>query len=52
VLNYTIIFLLISLVAGVLGFGVVAGTAASIAKFFFIVFLVLFVAALVRGKKI
>ena len=51
-LNYTIIFLLISLVAGVLGFGVVAGTAASIAKFFFFIFLVLFVAALVRGKKI
>jgi uncharacterized membrane protein YtjA (UPF0391 family) len=35
----------------VLGFGVIAGTAAMIARILFIVFLVLFVVALIRGKK-
>ncbi len=50
-LNYAITFLLIALVAGILGFGVVAGTAASIAKICFVIFLVLFVASLLRGKR-
>jgi uncharacterized membrane protein YtjA (UPF0391 family) len=40
-LNYIIAFLIIALIAGVLGFGVIAGTAATIAKGFFIVFIVL-----------
>lgn len=39
--SYIITFLIIALIAGVLGFGVVAGTAATIAKGLFIVFLVL-----------
>jgi uncharacterized membrane protein YtjA (UPF0391 family) len=51
-LNYAIIFLIIALLAGVLGFGVIAGTAASIAKILFIVFLVLFIASLLRGKRV
>lgn len=50
-LNYAITFLIIALIAGVLGFGVVAGTAAMIARICFIIFLVLFVAALLRGRK-
>jgi uncharacterized membrane protein YtjA (UPF0391 family) len=50
-LNYAVIFLLIALVAGVLGFGVVAGTAAYIAKVLFVMFVVLFIAALIRGQK-
>jgi uncharacterized membrane protein YtjA (UPF0391 family) len=50
-LNYAITFLLIALVAGLLGFGVVAGTAATIAKVLFVIFLVLFVASLFRGRK-
>ncbi len=50
-LGYTITFLLIAVIAGILGFGVVAGTAASIAKLFFIIFLVLFIASLLRGKR-
>jgi uncharacterized membrane protein YtjA (UPF0391 family) len=50
-LNYAITFLLIALIAGVLGFGVIAGTAALIAKVFFLVFLVLFVVSLFRGGK-
>ena len=51
-LNYAVIFLLIALTAGILGFGVVAGTAASIAKILFILFLVLCIASLLRHQKI
>ena len=51
-LSYTITFLIIALIAGVLGFGVVAGTAASIAKICFVIFLVLFVVSLFRGKSV
>jgi uncharacterized membrane protein YtjA (UPF0391 family) len=50
-LSYTITFLIIALIAGALGFGVVAGTAATIAKICFVVFLVLFVASLFRGRS-
>jgi uncharacterized membrane protein YtjA (UPF0391 family) len=50
-LSYAVIFLLIALVAGALGFGVIAGTAATIAKVCFIVFLLLFIATLLRGRK-
>jgi uncharacterized membrane protein YtjA (UPF0391 family) len=50
-LNYAVIFLIIALLAGVLGFGAIAGTAAAIAKVLFVVFLVLFVASLILGRK-
>jgi len=50
-LYYSIVFLLIALVAGILGFGVIAGTAAMIAKVLFIIFLVLFIATLLRGRR-
>lgn len=50
-LSYTLIFLIIAILAGILGFGVVAGTAALIAKICFVLFLVLFVASLLRGKN-
>ena len=49
-LSYAIIFLIIALIASVLGFGVVAGTAATIAKICFVVFLILFVVSLIRGR--
>jgi uncharacterized membrane protein YtjA (UPF0391 family) len=42
-LYYALVFLLIALFAGVLGFGGIAFAAAGIAKIFFVVFLVLFV---------
>jgi uncharacterized membrane protein YtjA (UPF0391 family) len=45
-LGYAITFLLIAIVAGILGFGVIAGTAAAIAKVLFLIFLVLFIVAL------
>ncbi len=50
-LGWALTFLIIALIAGVLGFGVVAGTAASIAKILFFVFLVLFIIGLVMGRR-
>jgi uncharacterized membrane protein YtjA (UPF0391 family) len=50
-LGYTLVFLLIALAAGVLGFGVVAGTAAIVAKVCFVIFLIVFFAALFRGPS-
>lgn len=50
-LSYAVIFLIIALLAGVLGFGVVAGTAATIAKVCFVVFLVLFLFSLFTGRR-
>jgi uncharacterized membrane protein YtjA (UPF0391 family) len=50
-LYYSVVFLIVALLAGVLGFGVIAGTAALIAKVLFIIFLVLFIASLFRGRR-
>ena len=50
-LAYSILFLLVAVVAGVLGFGVIAGTAALIAKILFVIFLILFVIALLRSRS-
>jgi len=46
-LYYSLFFLVIALLAGVLGFGVVAFAAAEIARICFFVFLVLFLVSLV-----
>ncbi len=51
-LSYAVMFLIIALIAGVLGFGVVAGTAAWIAKICFVVFLVLFLISLFTNRRI
>jgi uncharacterized membrane protein YtjA (UPF0391 family) len=50
-LSYAITFFLIAIIAGVLGFGVIAGTSAIIAKVLFVIFLILFAATLFGGKK-
>jgi len=50
-LTYALIFLVIAIIAGVLGFGSLSGTAAMIAKVLVLVFLILFVISLLRGKK-
>lgn len=50
-LSWALTFLVIALIAGVLGFGVIAGTAASIAKILFFVFLVMFVIGLLMGRR-
>ena len=50
-LYYAITFLIVAIIAGILGFGVIVGTAAMIARFLFVVFLVLFLASYFRGRK-
>lgn len=50
-LYYAAVFLLLAIVAGILGFGAIAGTAALIAKVLFITFMVLFVASAILVKK-
>ena len=49
-LSWAITFLIIAIIAAVLGFGGIAGTATGIAKILFVVFLVLFVASLTHRK--
>jgi uncharacterized membrane protein YtjA (UPF0391 family) len=46
-LYWTIVFLIIALVSGVLGFGGIAGTAMGIAQVLFVIFLVLFLVSLI-----
>jgi uncharacterized membrane protein YtjA (UPF0391 family) len=50
-LSWALTFLVIALIAGVLGFGVIAGGAAGIAHILFVVFLVLFLVSLVMGRR-
>lgn len=50
-LHYALIFLVVALIAAVLGFGVIAGTAAWIAKVLFVVFLILALVSFVTGRK-
>ena len=47
-LHYAIVFFVVAIIAAVLGFGVIAGTAAWIAKICFVVFLILAVLAFLR----
>jgi uncharacterized membrane protein YtjA (UPF0391 family) len=42
-------FLIVAIIAGVFGFGLVAGASYTIAKVLFFVFLVLFIASLIFG---
>ena len=51
-LKWAFVFLIVALIAGALGFTGVAGAAIGIAKFLFVLFLVLFVAFLVLGATI
>ena len=50
-LHYTLVFLVVAIIAAVLGFGVIAGTAAWIAKVCFFVFLVLAVVSFLKKAK-
>lgn len=49
-LVWSIIFLVVALVAGIFGFGGVASTATGIARVLFFVFLVLFAVSLLTGR--
>jgi uncharacterized membrane protein YtjA (UPF0391 family) len=48
-LYYAVVFLVIALVAGLLGFGGIAGASAGIAQILFFVFLALLVLSLIAG---
>ena len=50
-LRYSIIFLIIAIVAGIFGFGNINAAATGIAKILFFVFIILFLVGLVLGKK-
>ena len=50
-LSWAVTFLIIAIIAAILGFGGIAGTAIGIAKILFFVFLVLFVVALLFGRR-
>jgi uncharacterized membrane protein YtjA (UPF0391 family) len=49
-LYWALVFLVIAIIAGVLGFGGIAGAATDIARVLFFVFLVLFIIGLVLGR--
>ncbi len=51
-IRWAILFAILALVAGVLGFGGLAGDFALIAKILLFVFLVLFVISLVIGRRV
>lgn len=50
-LYWAVVFLIIAVIAGILGFGVVAGTSAWIAKILFFVFLIAFIISLLSGRR-
>lgn len=50
-LSWALTFLVIALIAGVLGFGVLSGAAATIAKWCVLIFIILFVVGLITGKR-
>jgi len=47
-LYYALVFLLVALIAGALGFGFVSFAAAGIAKICFVIFLIMFVVSLFK----
>jgi uncharacterized membrane protein YtjA (UPF0391 family) len=50
-LQYALLFLILALIAGALGFFALAGLAASIAKVLFVVFLVVFLVGFITGRR-
>ena len=50
--SWALTFLIGALVAAVLGFGGIAGTAAGIAKFIFFLAVVLLIVSLITGRKV
>jgi uncharacterized membrane protein YtjA (UPF0391 family) len=50
-LHYAWVFLIVALIAAVLGFWGVAGVAASFAKILFFVFLVIFLVSFLMGRR-
>jgi uncharacterized membrane protein YtjA (UPF0391 family) len=50
-LHWSLIFLVIAIIAAILGFGGIAGTAVGIAKILFFVFLVIWLIAFIGGRR-
>lgn len=50
-LGWALAALIVAIIAGVLGFGFISGTAAMIAKVLFVVFLILFIVGLITGRR-
>ncbi len=50
-LSYAVLFFIIALIAGAMGFGLVGGMAYGAAKICFVVFLILAVLSLFRGRS-
>jgi uncharacterized membrane protein YtjA (UPF0391 family) len=50
-LSWALTFLVVALIAGLLGFGLIQGISLTIAKILFFVFLVLFVLSLIGGMN-
>ena len=50
-LHWTLVFLVIAIVAAILGFGSLAGTAATIAKVLFLIFLVLWIVSFIMKGR-
>ena len=51
-LNWAVTFFIIALVAAVLGFGGIAGSAIGIAKILFLVFLILAAVSFILGRRV
>jgi uncharacterized membrane protein YtjA (UPF0391 family) len=49
--SWALTFLIVALIAGALGFTGVAGVMTTIAKTFFVIFIILFFASIVFGKR-
>lgn len=49
-LYYAVVFFIIAIISGLLGFGVIASAAAGIAKILFWVFVILFIISLLLGS--
>lgn len=50
-LRWALAFLVVALIAGLFGFGLVAGASIEAAKILFFVFLVLFIVSLIAGSR-
>lgn len=50
-LSWSLIFLVVALIAALLGFGGVAGTPAGIARILFVIFLALFLISTIAGRR-
>jgi uncharacterized membrane protein YtjA (UPF0391 family) len=50
-LHWSLIFLVLAVIAAILGFGGIAGTAVGIAKALFFIFLVIWLIGLILGRR-